>query len=392
MNVIFEDQLLFDASSLADRPYTPRPPRGFSPARIYLAKGSNTTAARRDFADKICSVFSQAKVIEAFDTPHNRIALDVYDPMALHREGKRTLVLAAHQSAVRFSTEEGNSCPNYWHFSPYGFCPYGCTYCYLAGTQGVRFSPTVKIFLNLPEILDEIDKAARKEDHPTAFYLGKLQDGLALDPLTGYSRQIIPFFAEHPTARMTLLTKSADMGNLLDLEHRGHSILSWTVNPDAIIAAFEKNTPPLDERLQAMVACASAGYPIRAVVMPIIPIPNWQTIYEVFLRDLLRRVPLARITLGSICSYPQALRLTECHLGPNNAICTQLEKSIRGQCNTTDGRSRFPKMLREDVYRRLLEPIHCNAPNLEIGLCLEDVSMFDALNLSKSVGRCNCVL
>jgi DNA repair photolyase len=372
-DAIFENPLFFDDSSLSERLYVPRSPRGFSPARIYLAKGSNTTTARRDFADKICSVFSQAEVIEAFDTPHNRIALDVYDPIALHREGKRTLVLAAHQSAVRFSTEEGNSCPNYWHFSPYGFCPYGCTYCYLAGTQGVRFSPTVKIFLNLAEILDEVDKAAKKENRPTAFYLGKLQDGLALDPLTGYSRQIIPFFAEHPTARMTLLTKSADVSNLLDLDHRGHSILSWTVNPAAIITAFEKNTPSLEERLQAMAACASAGYPVRAVVMPIIPIPDWPSIYEDFLQDLLLRVPLARITLGSICSYPHALRLTECHLGQDNAISTQIERSARGQCstdrcNTTDGRIRFPAKVRKNVYRRLLETIRCIASNLEIGV------------------------
>jgi spore photoproduct lyase len=262
----------------------------------------------------------------------------------------------------------------------------------LAGTQGVRFSPTVKIFLNLPEILDEIDKAAKTKGHLTAFYIGKLQDGLALDSLTGYSRQIIPFFAGHPTARMTLLTKNADVSNLLDLDHCGHSILSWTVNPAAVITAFEQNTPPLDERLQAMTACASAGYPVRAVVMPIIPIPDWQTIYEDFLQDLLRRVPLARITLGSICSYPQALRLTEGHLGPNNSISTQIATSIRGQCNTTDGRIRFPKTLREDVYRHLIETICCHAPGLEIGLCLEDREMFDTLGISKSIGCCNCVL
>ena len=200
-------------------------------------------------------------MIEAFDTPHNRIALGPSGALELHYEGKRTLVLAEHRSAVRQSTEEGNCCPNYWHFSPYGFCPYGCAYCYLAGTQGVRFSPTVKIFLNLPEILDEVDRTARRLGEPTAFYLGKLQDGLALDPLTGYSRQIVPFFADHPQARLTLLTKSADVSNLLDLDHRGHSILSWTLNPKAVVEAFERNTPALEERIRAMEACAARAIP-----------------------------------------------------------------------------------------------------------------------------------
>jgi len=362
---------------------------GFAPARIVLAKGSNTTAVRRRLVEGICAAYPEAEVIEDFGTPHNRINLGRSDPLALHEEGKRTLVLAEHNSAVRRSTEEGNSCPNYWHFSPYGFCPYGCTYCYLAGTQGIRFSPTVKVFLNLPEILAEVDRVARRLGEPTAFYLGKLQDGLALDPLTGYSRHIIPFFAVHPTARLTVLTKSADVGNLLDLDHGRHAILSWTVNAKAVIERFEKDTPPLEARVAAMEAAAKAGYPIRAVVMPIIPISGWEAAYREFLTDLLARVRLQRITLGSICSYPQAMRLTEQKLGRENAISVQLD---RRRSRMTDGRARFPQELREAVYRHLLRTIRQQDGAVEIGLCLEEPSMFDLLNMGDSVGRCNCVL
>jgi len=369
--------------------YDPRQPAGFSPTRIVLAKGSNTTATRRQLAERICAAYPTADVIEDFGTPHNRISLGQSEPLALHQEGKRTLVLAEHKSAVRHSTEEGNSCPNYWHFSPYGFCPYGCTYCYLAGTQGVRFSPTVKVFLNLPEILDEIDRIARRLGEPTAFYLGKLQDGLALDPLTGYSRQIIPFFTAHPFARLTLLTKSADVSNLIDLEHKGHAILSWTVNPAAIVDTFERNTVPVADRLAAMEAAAEAGYPVRAVLMPIIPLPDWETIYGGFLKTLLSRIRLQRLTLGSICSYPQAVRLMEQKLGPRNPISLMLDTGHR---KTPDGRARFPQALREQVYRHLIQTIRHTAPNLEIGLCLEEHSMFHSLGMEESMGRCNCVL
>ena len=229
-----------------------RPSPLFAPKRIVLAKGSMSTESRRELAEEICAAYPNAEVVEALDTPHNRITLEHTDPLQLHYEGKQTLVLAEHNSAVRQSTEEGNSCPNYWHFSPYGFCPYGCHYCYLAGTQGVRFSPTVKIFLNLPEILAEIDRIACQLGKPTAFYLGKLQDGLALDPLTGYSRQLVSFFANHTYAYLTLLTKSADVKNLLNLDHRQHCILSWTLNPTEIIKTFESNTPSLEDRIGAM--------------------------------------------------------------------------------------------------------------------------------------------
>jgi len=38
-----------------------------------------------------------------------------------------------------------------------------------------------------------------------------------------------------------------------------------------------------------MEACTEGGYPVRAVVMPILPVPDWETVYGEFLRGLLRR-------------------------------------------------------------------------------------------------------
>ena len=195
--------------------------RCFGPPGSYWQRGAIARESRRRLAERICAAYPEAEVVEAFGTPHNRVDLGETDPLRLHEHGKQTLVLGEHRSAVRFSDEGGNACPNYWHFSPYGFCPYGCHYCYLAGTPGVWFSPTVKIFLNLEEILAEVDRTANQLASPTAFYLGKLQDGLALEPLSGYARTMIPFFARHPYARMVILTKSADIENLLDLDHAG---------------------------------------------------------------------------------------------------------------------------------------------------------------------------
>jgi spore photoproduct lyase len=247
----------------------------------------------------------------------------------------------------------------------------------------------VKIFLNLEEILGEVDRAAGQLGRPTAFYLGKLQDGLALEPLSGYGRMMVPFFAQHPYASMVILTKSADVENLLDLDHAGRTILSWTVNAAEITQLFERNTPNITARLDAMRRCAQAGYPVRAVVMPIIPVADWQESYGRFMVTLLESTPLSRITLGSICSYPQAQRLMELKLGKQNAISTLLG---RGPTKSDDGRLRFSRSTREEVYRYLVEFIRRKCPGLEIGLCLEDEAMLAALGLTGSMGRCNCVL
>jgi len=349
-------------------------------------KGSYQTAQQRALVQAICELYLQARVIEKLELSHNRVDLDHADPLTLHYRGKNTLVFGVHKSALRCSDEDGNSCPNYWHFSPYGFCPYDCQYCYLAGTPGVKFSPTVKIFVNIGEILDQIAGVASRLSEPTAFYLGKLQDALALDTLTGYSRIMVPFFAQQKYARLTLLTKSANVDNLLDLDHQGRTIISWSLNPPEVSSAFESNIPSPNERITAMRKCADAGYPLRAVIMPIIPIEGWQKIYADFLENLLESVPLARITLGQICSYSAALKLTECKLGKDNPISKMLNKT-----KSEDGRVRFPIKLRVEVYRHLIDTIKKFQPQLDIGLCMEEYQTFKSLNMENAIGRCNCV-
>jgi spore photoproduct lyase len=214
-----------------------------------------------------------------------------------------------------------------------------------------------------------------------------LQDGLALDPLTGYSRLLIPFFARHPFARQILLTKSADAENLLDLDHNGHTILSWTLQPPDISEQFEPQTPSISERLRVMKQCADAGYPIRAVLMPLIPVTDWLDRYVIFLEQLLADIPIRRLTIGAICSYQGAYRLMNHKLGTANVIAENME-----HVKSADGRMRYPVELREAAYRKLIQTAKRIRPDLEVGLCLETDSVFESLDLQDAVGRCNCVL
>lgn len=373
----------------ATAPYPPRPAPLFQPQKIILAKGSIATAERRQLVERVCAVYPKAEVIEQLSIPHNKIRIEAEDPLDLHYRGHRVLVFGEHSSAVGRSDETGNTCPNFWHFSPYGFCPYGCQYCYLAGTQGVRFSPTVKIYVNLEEILDQIDRVARRLGRPEAFYLGKLQDGMALDPLTGYSRVMIPFFANHPYARLRILSKCADFDNVLDLDHRGHTVLCWSLNPPAVRKEYEVITPPIEERLGAIERCSQAGYPIRIMLMPIIPIPDWQRHYDDLLEQLLTRVKLDRLTLGGICSYGPALQIMEAKLGRDNLISRSLTVLDNAP---DDGRTRYPVALRAAIYGHLLNTIRRYQPALTCALCMEDVALARELGVADSIGRCNCIL
>ena len=361
---------------------------GFVPSRIILAKGSTGTPERRKIVERICSRFPLAEVEEQLDAPHNRIIIGA-DEDALERYtlGKKTLVLGVMKSPVRLSQESGNTCPNYWHYSVFGFCPYGCAYCYLAGTPGVRYSPSVKVYVNLTEIVDAIYKQARKIPHPVSFYHGKLQDGLALEPVTGYMQTLIPFFAGHPNASQIVLTKSAAVDSLLSLDHGGRTILSWSVNPPKIAALFEPGTPSVDARIRAMKLCADAGYPVRAVLMPVIPVDGWKTVYGAFLERLLTSVPLARLTIGGICSYSHAHSLMVRRLGRDNPI----SNNMAGRVSGGDGRRRYTPQLRIDMYRFLVGKAKKIRPDLSLGLCLEEPDIWRAVDPEMRPGECNCV-
>ena len=368
--------------------YRPVRPLNFEVNRIVLSKGSISTAERKGFVERICALYPKALVTDRTGTSHNRIDLDQSTPIALHREGKRTLVFGQLASAVRFSEEEGNTCPNYWHFSPYGFCFYGCKYCYLAGTRGVWFSPTVKVYVNLPEILHAIERQADAIGRPTAFYLGKLQDGLGLDPLTAYSTVLVPSFARHAYARQVILTKSASVERLLDLDHGGHTILSWSLNPPEVVRRFEENTPSVEDRIEAMYRCAQRGYALRAVLMPVIPIEGWEAVYGKFVRELLERVPIRRLTMGGICIYQNALTLMERKIGRDNAISRNLDPTGR----LGDGRRRYPASLRVRMYGEIVRAAREIVPEIELALCLEEAEVWQALSIKDRMGRCNCVL
>lgn len=368
--------------------YEPVAPAGFRVQRIVLAKGSTATDERIRFVSRICGLYPDADVEEQLDTPHNRIECRNSDPLARSKEGKTTLVFGEHRSAVRFSEEAGNTCPNYWHFSPYGNCFYGCKYCYLSGTSGVWHSPSVKIFLNIEDMLGAIDVAATRLAHPTSFYLGKLQDGLALDGLTAYTTVFIPFFARHKYARHVLLTKSDKVGRLLPLEHGGHTILSWSVNPPEIIARFEENTPPIAARLAAMRKCTDAGYPVRAVLMPVIPVENFEGVYTSFIRTLLGTVALQRLTIGGICMYRNARSLMEKRCGEGNDISRAIES---GQ-SRSDGRYRYPTDFRTRFYKHIIRQAKAIQPKLDVSLCLEEAQVWKSVGSECDLGRCNCVL
>lgn len=200
---------------------------------------------------------------------------------------------------------------------------------------------------------------------------------------------LVPFFASHPFAHLILLTKSTHVERLLHLEHGGRTVLSWSVNPPEVSAAFEENVPEIDDRLDAMRRAAEYGYPVRAVMMPIIPVDGWQDAYAAFTERLLETVPIRRLTLGGICIYRGARELMERKLGTANSVSANIDSRSRSD---GDDRARYSQALRNQVYSLIIERARRTRPDLELALCLEEKAVWESVGLTDSLGRCNCRL
>ena len=375
--------------TLASRDTGPNP--GFHPERIILAKGALDTPARRAFAGKVCAAFPGVAVLEQPDRTHMSAEFAPKDvPLAEKiARGKRTLVLGVLKSCLRRSQEAGIHCPNYWHFSVTGFCWYDCAYCYLAGSCSSIVAPTVKIFVNLEDVLCKLRALGRRIEREgaaeTSCYLGKLQDALNLDWLTGYSRALAPFFAGERVLRWVLLTKSACVDNLVGLDHRGHTAVSWSVNPAALCASYERLAPALDERLRAARRCADAGYPVRFLIMPLIPAADWRGQYEGLVDHIFEAVHPSRITLGGICSFRTAARLA----AGRQAEC--ITEATAASKPSDDGRLRYPVRQRVGMYAAIIEAIRRRGPRAPIGLCLEEQRVWRRVGLDPGRVQCNCI-
>ncbi|MBM3498361.1 MAG: hypothetical protein FJX74_06785 [Armatimonadetes bacterium] len=376
--------------------------------RIILARGSE---ANPGLCERVLTRFHEARVEYQPEAPPARVDLTprtgtealLGDPKGMppsHSSPKRTLVLGRIGRVLDVNCEPGMGkrivCYPYRHFNAVGNCPYDCTFCYLAGNRGNLKCPAIKLYTNLDEVLAALRKVADRASEPVLFYGSKLQDFVALDAITRYSETLIPFAAAHPNVRLLFLTKSADIETFLPLGHSGHTILSWTLNAEAVSEAFEVGAPPLQERLAAARRAADAGYEVRFIFMPMIPIEGWQEGYARAVRAMFAAVRPSRITLGGICMYRSALNAfrarlreegTEAPWGDDCPAFPALQPP-----DFPRDRYRFPPEVRTRLYSHLLGRIREIDPSVPVSLCLETPEVWTSVGLRPEAAPCNCLL
>jgi len=290
---------------------------------------------------------------------------------------KKSLILAQHKGCF-FKPCPGSRardglksvCCNYFVINYASNCHMECSYCYL---QSHLNFPYMTVYANCEDLLSELQVAFSESPHRSfRIGTGELADSLALDLLTSYSVPLVEFFAAQKNAVLEFKTKSNCVENLLDLEHGGRTVVSWSMNPRFIQEREEHKTATISERLEAAERCVQAGYPVAFHLDPLIFYENWEVDYEDLIEEIFDRIPTSSFSWISMGS----LRMT----GPLKEMMRKRFPSsflpLGELVPSEDGKLRYFKPIRVGMYRKVLEWIRDKNSAIPVYACMEGSSVW----------------
>jgi len=265
---------------------------------------------------------------------------------------------------------DGMVCCNYIVINFGLNCLFDCHYCYL---QSFLNNPLMSIFGNIEDLFAEIDFKTRNKKARFRIGTGEYTDSLALDYLTGYSTFLVEHFAGMENAVLELKTKSSNVNRLLNLDHRGHTVVAWSVNPESIVESVEGGTATLTERLDAARRVADAGYRLAFHLDPVIYFEGWEEAYHSLIERIFDTVSpdrVAWISLGSFRYSPGLKEIVQARFPEDDLTKAEM---IQGP----DGKYRYFKTIREQMYVSIRKKIETVDPRLFLYLCMETQRMWE---------------
>ena len=180
-----------------------------------------------------------------------------------------------------------------YYFSHMLNCLYDCRYCFF---QGMYQSAHYVLFVNYEDFQNDIRRlCAESPDENLHFFSGYDCDSLALEPVTGFAEQFLPFFATLPNAWLELRTKSTQVRSLLNREPLPRCIVAFSLSPEPIAEKVEAKAPSLQRRLDALCKVQQQGWQIGLRFDPLIYQSGYQQQYRHLFEQVFSRIDLNRL-------------------------------------------------------------------------------------------------
>ena len=262
-------------------------------------------------------------------------------------------------------------CRRGYEWNPIWGCLHHCLYCAHGGERVLAVALNVEAFL-----ARQIIPAVKANPRLTVWrYEMATSDALCVEPEYGATKVYVEYFATQPDRYFLVHTKSANVDHLLDLGHKGHTIMVWSLTSHTVSRQIEKHAGTTEERIEAARKCQQAGYPVRVKFKPIVPVRNWRD----ECRDMIGRL-LAAVepdVLG-LCTL---MWTTVDEMDEVYELDTLDRTYVQAAHDGADVmRDRpvgpFPDDVRAEIYEFFIEEIRKHNVTVPISLCTETMAMW----------------
>jgi len=295
---------------------------------------------------------------------------DCIDPIAA---AKRILYLTANRGGfIRKCPGTRNyTCCDYMILHIGTFCILDCAYCIL---QSYFHPPVLQYFVNHQQMFEELDAFFAERRH-RRIGTGEYTDSMIWELWTDLSERLVPVFAGQSYTVLELKTKTAYIQNLRNLPHNRRTIISWSMNTPAIIRRNERGTASLEARLEAASKCQQWGYPLGFHFDPIVDYPGALQDYRMVVDRIFDRIHpdnIVWISLGTLRFMPDLKSIVQSRFPESKMIYGEFISGL-------DGKARYLKQIRTDIYSGLWEAIHRRSGDVTVYFCMESEAVWQKI-------------
>ena len=202
------------------------------------------------------------------------------------------------------------------------------------------------LFVNYEDFQNEIKKIVEQnpDDEEITFFSGYDCDSLALEAITGFVQEFLPFFQKHKRAVLELRTKSINVDELLNHEVIPNCVVAYSFTPENISQKLEHGVPPVTRRIQTMEKLAEKGWQVGIRLDPLIYHEGYQKNYSELIQNIFHTIPVENIHSVSTgpMRFPEKMFYTIEQLYPD-------EHLFAGPLENRNGLTSYSEKIEEEM-------------------------------------------
>lgn len=293
------------------------------------------------------------------------------------------------QDACDIKPNSQHICRPCWrlNFSP--GCVHECLYCGCVGAMTVG--------LNVGDYLQELERVIQETPWQLTYLADDASDLLILEPELGLVREVCEFFGRqvNPDRYFIIHTKSANVDFLRDVDHRGHTIMCWSLSGQTQSTKLEAVSGSMMERLQAAARCQEWGFPVRFKFKPFIPVRGWRDEARDMIRQLFAHTRPDNLSM-TVLMWMRFAQMEAClDLNELDPEFVDAARRYAGEVTEADRRTGpFPPAVRQTIYEFLLKEIRAVDREVPVTISTESEALWRVMGPQLGVGPgeyvCGC--